>query len=64
MKQYYYLALESGRFEIIVAQADTDRVGLLGANFSTATQAAEYAALLNDEARAHQDELDKQAEGS
>ncbi len=47
---YYYLSLE-GRFEIVVAQAGTDRVGLLGASFTTATAAANYAIRLNSEAK-------------
>ena len=48
MKQYYYLSLE-GKFVIIAAQQDTDRVGLIGASFTAETRAAEYAEQLNDE---------------
>ena len=50
-KQYYYLAL-NGEYVIIDSSIDTDRLGLMGATFSTAKQAANYVARLNDEARA------------
>lgn len=56
---YYYLEL-NGRYEVIAATPESDRLGLIGANFSTATRAQEYVLVLN----AQPDEADSEAEGS
>ena len=47
MKQYYYLYRDS-EFVVVVAQPDTDRVGLLGVSFTGENRAMSYVEYLND----------------
>ncbi len=53
-KRYYYLAL-NGSYEIIVAQEDSDRVGLLGVTFTATKRVSDYVEQLNREAEAKAD---------
>ena len=57
MKYYYYLALNN-EFLILVGQGDTDRIGLVGATFSTENLAQQYVEARNEH------EADRVAEGS
>ncbi len=47
-KRYYFLELD-GVYVVLAGEADTDRLGLIGATFSTATRAREYVEVLNQE---------------
>jgi hypothetical protein len=58
---FYYLSLSSSEFVVLRGQEGTARLGLIGAQFTTQAQAAEYARALNAEA---QREPDNDTEGS
>lgn len=47
MKQYYYLHL-TGKFTVVVARPDTDRIGLLGVEFENENPCMAYVESLND----------------
>ena len=49
MKHLYYFLALNDRFEVIRASAGTDRVGLIGASFTTVGNAADYVEQLNRE---------------
>ncbi len=53
-KHYYYLWLDD-LYQVLVAQDNTDRVGLLGVNFTAQARADKYVEQLNREAQAKPD---------
>ncbi len=61
VEKFYFLSLSPNEFVVLRGQPDTDRVGLIGATFTTQTQAAEYCRALNAEA---QREPDNDTEGN
>ncbi len=60
---FYFLSLSPNEYVVLRGQQGTDRVGLIGATFTTQAQAAEYCRALNAEAQ-QTDEPDNDAEQS